>query len=503
MLDNLLSLLDRTMSNEISQEGFGNIALQSLTNSPINISIQLGKSTEYSELLSQLNILNELEKLTPVEDSDKKLAVSKKISDIENLITLFKQEVLDLAETFNRVEANSERLSRAKKFFDNGEIGQARDVLSAESVQMKNEQIQLLKRRDEVEEEISAKLKNNSEEFLVLALTMSSDYKNPNRFTETCQHFESSVESFEDKDNLFAYGHFLSLHNNFIKAKEYFEKCLNKFESEMTTGEKVDILNNIALTYGSFNEFEQSQLTFEKALKLAIDAEAQNPTDDNKSTLAYILSNYGLLLRNAEKNEEAEANLRKALEIREELFKLESFESQNNVAVTSLNLGLTYLNKGNYQEAGDCYIKSLNIYENIREVNLYYSLQQMTLVSNNLGDLYERTEKYDLAEEHFTRALDISIRLLTIEPQQEAPTTVLILSNLASFYQRIRPKKEESILYAIDALTFALPIVNEVAMVAEQFYKSRIVLQNWGMNDEQIEAAIDARVKFLNQEENY
>ena len=111
------------------------------------------------------------------EETEERLAISKKINGLKDQIKQFKQDVLRFAEQFNQIEINTERLKQAKEFFDKGEIGEARAILEDDLEQMQDEHNRLLQEREKFEKGILPKLKNNSNEFFILALSKQTDTK--------------------------------------------------------------------------------------------------------------------------------------------------------------------------------------------------------------------------------------------------------------------------------------------------------------------------------------
>ena len=183
-----------------------------IQNSPnASINVLISKSYEYNELNDQLKTLEEFFSLTPEDNAEKRLQISGKINKLKDRIEQFKKDVLQLAQAFQNIEINpnqnidinSDRLRRAKEFFDKGEFGEARAVLETELEQMRDEQAYLLKERERFEKDVLPKLTNNSEEFFILALTTRADYDNPNRYADTCRYFELSIASEATKVNLF------------------------------------------------------------------------------------------------------------------------------------------------------------------------------------------------------------------------------------------------------------------------------------------------------------
>ena len=116
-----------TKQTKINQTGSGNLAFADIHDSEFNIFI--GKNYQYNELLDQLRTQEKLLTLTPETEEAERLGISRKIVQLKSFIDQFKRDVLGLAEQFNRIPINTERLQRAKEFFDKGDFAEARAVL--------------------------------------------------------------------------------------------------------------------------------------------------------------------------------------------------------------------------------------------------------------------------------------------------------------------------------------------------------------------------------------
>src|ERR1044072_5506899 len=99
----------------------------------------LGKSAGYKELLDRAA---ELESdLVHIADPAIKLAKSKKLNEVNDQLTQFRQDVIRLAETFARIEINTSRLKIAKEHFDAGRLLEADTVLKSEELAMDQERL--------------------------------------------------------------------------------------------------------------------------------------------------------------------------------------------------------------------------------------------------------------------------------------------------------------------------------------------------------------------------
>lgn len=205
------------MPNDTIQSGTGNFSFKNIFDSEFNIFI--GKSYQYQDLLYHLEREEKLLSRIPKDEKEEYYKINEKVNDLRNQIEEFKRDVLQLAEQFNRININTERLKCAKAFFDKGEFGEARAVLEMELEQMQAEQEYLLREKEYFENKILPSLKDNSEEFLILALTAKTDSSNPNRFETVVNYFERSIKSNADNFNIVEYILFLEENHQYEKAE--------------------------------------------------------------------------------------------------------------------------------------------------------------------------------------------------------------------------------------------------------------------------------------------
>jgi tetratricopeptide (TPR) repeat protein len=321
-----------------------NINIQGNEDTQVEVRIVLDKSVQYKDLLDQLKTQEKLFALIPETEIEDRLAISKKVNDLKDLIEQFKHDVLQLAQGFQNVEINTDRLKRAKAYFDKGEFGEARAVFETELEEMQDNQTRLLEEKKRFETETLPKLKHNSEEFYILALSTRSDYTNPNRFADTCRYFELSIESEATKDNLFRYAYFLREHNQFPKAVNYYNQYLNKFANELSLKEKATTLNNLAILHENQNEYEKALKEYEEALEIR-----RNLAKDNPQTylpnVATTLNNLAILHWYQKEYEKASKEFKEALKIRRNLAKDNPQTYLFDVAKTLNNLAILHINQ--------------------------------------------------------------------------------------------------------------------------------------------------------------
>ncbi len=211
------------MPNELHQEGFGNFGFQDIRD--LNFTIFIGKSYEYKELMEQLEVQKKLLNLT--ENSEDKLNIEKKINELKVTIDQFKRDVLQLTTAFDKIDIETERLKQVRSLFGAGKISEAREILTIELKRMQKERVWLIQEQERYEKEILPGLKNNSEEFYILALTTQMDYDNSNRIDDASRYFDLSIEN--DKNTLirFSYAYFLAKRDR-LPAIKFKRKKLNE-----------------------------------------------------------------------------------------------------------------------------------------------------------------------------------------------------------------------------------------------------------------------------------
>jgi tetratricopeptide (TPR) repeat protein len=421
------------MSNSIQQAGVGNLAFQDIHGSSIEVTQILGKSYDYQELLERLGEQKELLSLTPEEKTERRLKISSKVNELEDRIEQFKRDVLTLAKTFERVDINTERLRRAKEFFDKGALGEARAVLEVGRNQMLDEQTRLLAERKEYETEVLPKLKHNSEEFLVLALTKRLDYTNPRRYAETCENFERSISSFATHDNLFQYAEFLRIHNQFSKAERYYEQILEQFASKCSPRNLATTLNSLGIVYGEQNDYGKALQAYEEALAIRRKLAADNP-QAYLPTVAETLNNLGNVYRKQNDAGKALQAYEEALAISRKLAAENPQAYLPDVARTLNNLGIVYDEQNDYGKALQAYEEALAIRRKLAADNPQAYLPDVAATLNNLGVVYGRLNDYGKALQAYEEALAISRKLAADNPQAYLPTVAETLNNLGVMY---------------------------------------------------------------------
>ncbi|MBX7172034.1 MAG: tetratricopeptide repeat protein [Pyrinomonadaceae bacterium] len=517
------------IENKIEQKN------ENITNSTINnyATQVIGKSYEYNELLDQIKTQQKLFDRTPGNEEQERLEISAKINELNNRIEQFKEDVLRLAEQFNRIEINTERLRRAKEHFDKGELGEARTVLESELEQMNDEYRRLISERDHYEKDVLPKLINNSEEFLLLALSTRTNYDNPNWLEDTCQYFERSIEAFPNKANVFQYAYFLDAHNKFDEAEKYYQRNLTDFD--LSIDERALTLNNLANLHRSQHKYEEALIELEENLE-----SFRKLTKVNPSTYLYYLAgtlnNLAVLHKVQNKYEESLKEYEEALEIYRELAKVNPSIYLPYVATTLNNLANLHSNQNKYEESLKEYEEALEIRRELAKTNPSTYLPDVAMTLNNLANLDQVQNRYEEALKEYEKALEIYRELAKVNPSTYLPYVAMTLnnfaglhfnkkefnlvlekaeestkiykelsitnfqtyfpylagnySNLSTFYQKSIPQKEKSIEYAMRSIKILLPYLEKVPFAQQYINNAIAILVGWGLNGEQIEKLI-------------
>ena len=519
-----------------------NINIQGNEDTHVDVNILLGKSPQYHDLLDQLNTHQKLFDRTPEDEMEERLEISKKINDLKDLIEQFKKDILQLAQAFQNIEINTDRLRRAKEFFDQGEFGEARAVFEMEIEQMQNEKKWLLEQKNRFENDILPKLKHNSEEFFLFANVTQIDYQNPNRYKDVCNYYISSIESYPNKSNVFQFAFFLQKNNQFKEAENYYYQLLNTPNFMLSEIDKASTLNNLGGSHWKLYEYDKTLNEIKEALKIYRNLEKNNPKN-YLSEIAAALNNLGLLHSDQNNHEEALIEFKEALQIRRSLAEIDSntylpyvalvlnnlaqlhWRLKNyddamkelnealqirriiaevephlylpDLAQTLTNLAVLLQTLKNHDKALENYEEALKIRRDLAEANPNAYLNDVAITLNNLGALHAEKKEFNEAFLKFEEAAEIYRKLKSQDFQTYFPSYAMNLMNLAIFFQQEVQQKEKSVKYSIESMSILLPFIEHVPFVQEYYVKVWIVLLNWGLSDEEIDSLIKNKTKKI------
>lgn len=384
------------------------------------------KSAEYKDLLERHEELQDL--FATASDETKRLRYSGRLNEISQQIESFKRDVKELAEYFDRSETDTERLQRARQYFENGEISKAREILNPE--ELSRDQGQLL----HAKERLTEKLRRNAEEFIVLAKLTELDYNQENRFRKTIDYYEQALKSDRSAENLFAYALFLQKHNQKAAAIPYCEECLKICRQQCELSQQflpglANTLNNLGILQSDNQRFAEAEESYREALDTYRSLAAENP-QAFLPDVAMVLNNLGNLQSDNQRFAEAEESYRESLEIYRRLVVDNPQAFLPNVASTLNNLGVLQSNNQQFSEAEVSYAEALAIRRKLATDNPQAFLPDVAMTLNNLGVLQNNNQQLSEAEESHREALVIRRKLAVDNPQAFLPGVAMALNNL-------------------------------------------------------------------------
>ena len=378
-----------------------------------------------------------------------------KQADLETL----KKEVLKLAEDFQRIPINTERLRKAKAYFDKGEFAEARAVFNAEIEIMDKELAVLLVEKQNLSQkttENQEKLVDKANEFLLLARLTAMYFDSADRFEKTVVYYEKSLKAVRDVENLFAFAKFLQEHNQFERAQPLYEETLAMYRNLAKVNPQIYLpdvaanLNNLALLQQDTNEFDKALANYKEALKIYRELEVANP-QIYLPNVARTLNNLAVLQQCTNEFDKALANYEAALKIRRGLALANPQIYLPAVAVTLNSLALLQQDTNEFDKALTNYEAALQIYTELTIANPQVYLPDMATMLSNLAILQQRTNKFGEALANCEEALKIRRRLAAANPQTYLHSVAVTLNNLAILQQRTN-KFEEALANCEEAL---------------------------------------------------
>jgi len=403
------------------------------------------KSIEYKEIQERIEELKELANSS--KDDEKKLKFSKRLNEKIKQKEAFENEVISLAEIFQKIQINKERLKKAKQFFNEGKLKEARALLELDVEQIGIDQKKLLNRDLELEEKSKQSkidLRHNSDEYLVLAKLTAINFELENWFEKTLEYYELSLMSNRNEDNLFSYAYFLQRQNQNNKAVPLYQKALEEFRKLAEVNPKTylpdvaSILNNIGILQKNRNELEQAEKSYSEALEIYRKL-AKSNKQKYSPEIAGTLSNLGILLCDKSEFEQAEKSYKEALKIYRQFAEANQQNYLPDTASILNNLGILQRDKKEFEQAEKSYKEALKIYQQLAEVNPQTYLPHVSTTFNNLAVLQRDKKEFEQAEKSYEEALIIRRHLAEINPQTYLPDLAMTLNNLGILQ---RDKKE-------------------------------------------------------------
>lgn len=184
------------------------------------------QNTAYQDLVKRKKELEELIRNLPAENAVCRKA-GVELEELLNKEAQFKKDVIQLAESFSRINIDSERLAQAKALFSEGAFEEADRLLNKTDLKRDQEAVLLREQQlDSALEEVKRKKEQIADEYLIKAQLTLTRLENPNRFEEADQYFQESIHTSAAFDNIFGYAYFLDEQNQAHKAVDYYKQAL-------------------------------------------------------------------------------------------------------------------------------------------------------------------------------------------------------------------------------------------------------------------------------------
>jgi len=437
-----------------------------------DITIQnLYKSLSYKALQQKQNNLQERHQITlkRLKSYPNDLSFQQEFKEIVNNLVIinqqlidFKKDVFKLAEDFNKIPLNTERLKQAKSFFDQDEYQKARIILDAKAMQA--ELGSLLAKKQQLQQssqENHQQLDDKANEYLLLAKLTAIDYSLPNRIKQTKNYFELALKANRSLNILFEYGFFLQKNNQYQKANLIYQETLKGYRQlaknnpEVYLPDVAGVLNNFAiLMSGESRRHKEAEKLFQEALTIRRQLAKNNP-EVYLPDVAMTLNNLANLIgvengrRSLEKNNpdyEVTALNNLAYLINNESSHSQEAEksyhrqlAKNNpdYVATTLNTFLTILS-----EAEKAFQEALTIYKQLAQNNPAGYLSYVAAILNNLAILIgAESGRHQEAEKAFQEALTIYRQLAKNNPEVYLSAVAMTLHNFG-ILNRHKPNKK-------------------------------------------------------------
>jgi Tetratricopeptide repeat len=416
------------MSNEIKQDGTGNIAIQ---DSKVKITIQISDNASYKQNKRELETTKRYFAKLNLSDEDY-LSTSQTINELESSIELYEKTLRDTAKVLEQAKDDKD-LDSVRQFIEEGNIEEAR-VWFADNKEILFED----------EKRLDAKRQATSNKFLIWASLSQTDYDNPNWFADSCSYFERSIKAFENKNNLWSFAYFLTNNKIYDKAESLYQKLLAKFADKCSDIDFADICNNLALLF-----------------------DLQNKTDQAIEEYKNSLNHYRKL---------AESNCL--------LYKPYVAMVLNNLA------NLHQKKQYKYNEVLKEYEEVIEIYWQFENKGSRTYKPDIAMTMTNVAILHCKYNKFDLASSCFEEALKLNKELANNNFQLYFLDYARSLANSSYFYLHNCPNRDKSIDYGIKAMKILLPYVEKVPDTAECYVNALRVLESWNLTNKQIQQLI-------------
>jgi hypothetical protein len=431
--------------------------------------------------------------------SEAKNDLKNKLKEMED----FKHGILQLAETFSKIEIDSERLQEVYKLFLEGEYSEARTILMME--QALNEHEDLLKKREKLSQDIEEnekKLKQKAKESFLLANLQAVNYSiGASRVDEASKYFQLALREHKCFEYLISYATFLRHNNRRLDAEKICQKTISFIkENYKETDEEKQNLAEI------LTEYVQVLIVFPDRLSLAEEKarEALEIYSSFKiipkkliSTLVKVLNELGNVLDELGKYQDAERFYKSGLEI------LDNYKYKDPILFAKILHDYAILlskNEQKFNQAEKFLCKTLKIRSSISYTDNSVKIIEISRALLSLGNLLSKqNSRYKEARDCYGAVLANLAKLIERGYYEFSFWEALCLGNLARLLNdmaqvdiSLYPEAERNYILAIEKYKK----IREIEPGAYTHHISRL-LRNYGTLLDEIGKAQEAENKFL------
>lgn len=508
----------------------------------------LFKSIEYKEIIENIE---ELEK--DIEDlpKDKQERIIKKRLRLQKLLKTkeaFEKDVIELYYAITRIKISSERLEKAKQYFEEGDFKMVNEVLIlSEIIKDKNilfeRKEQLLGEKTKLDEQLDIL----SNELIIKGKAYLLDLTNPERLNLAKDCYEQSVETLPTFDNLYELASFLQAHYYYIEANKYYEQILHRFEKEKEYEKKlIDIKWNLASLYIGNGYSDKSDKYFNELLEFYWEKINEDNSEDIVSDIGLLYRNFTQLKTNKSQYVEAREltkisynifrgltkknekwrfqlsmsyhrlaniegflnNYETACKIHEQAIKelkrvlegIYDFETDEIIKLNSETiekihwLSLMYSDYGykfeclkKLNQAIKFHSKALKIQQSLSKSNEQIYLYNVCETLNRIASIEAEKGNTEQAEKVYISAFQMYHKYFLYEPQTGFLNYATLLVDMSMFYTNHIVDRNKSCV----CLNVALPLVKSnlnKSTLAKQYYQmTRRVLAFWKLTEKELE----------------
>lgn len=333
----------------------------------------------------------------------------------------YQNHLYEIALNFTKIAGDncSERMKKARKLFEEGNVVEADQILDLQEMKQETEQ-----EKKQYEQNI-INLELKIEEFRLKADTVMANttLNQTERFAVACDAYEQalSLANTIKCDELIAtiLFDYAILHESFdmtLDAINYYKSSLTIYQKQKNNFmEEAYIYVRLGILFKKISLYNESEASYLKCLEITRNISNYN-VEELQIIEADVLSYYGELLCSLRREEEAESAYIDSLMIYQGLEVKNGSCYRDKIALLFSGIGILRISQERYKEAENVLLGALEIHKQLAETNPESYLDSLAVTLSCLGHLFIETRRYEKAEEKYKEALDIYQKLVKDNP---------------------------------------------------------------------------------------